>query len=222
MANERLARLLRSRFAQVLTIVLCAQAFLFYTASHGQKIPLLRPLDQFPAQLGPWTLNQIGTVDKDTEDVLKADDLMSRWYVDPSVGGASLFVAYFKTQQTGQSPHSPKNCLPGSGWSPSATGFVNVPIPSRGETIRVNRYIVTKGDARDIVLYWYQSQNRVIADEFAAKFYLVTDAIRSHRSDTALVRVVVPVTGDRDDEATAKGISFVQVVYPALRDYLPS
>ncbi len=221
MTEGTLARLLHSRYLQALTLVLVVQTVLFYTAAHGEKVPLAKPLDEFPAQMGAWTLEQSGVVDAETREVLKADDLMTRWYVDPALGGADLFVAYFKTQRTGQSPHSPKNCLPGSGWSPSATGSIDVPIPSRGETIRINRYIVTKGDSKDAVLYWYQAQNRVIADEFAAKFYLVADSIRYHRSDTALVRVVVPVQGVSEQDAVARGVSFVQVVYPELKAFLP-
>ena len=221
MTEGTLTRLLHSRYIQVLTLALVVQTVLFYTAAHGEKIPLAKPLDDFPSQIGPWTLQQTGVVEPEVRDVLKADDLMTRWYVDPALGGADLFVAYFKTQRTGQSPHSPKNCLPGSGWSPSVTGYIDVNIPSRDETIRINKYIVTKGDSKDVVLYWYQAQNRVIADEFAAKFYLVTDSIRYHRSDTALVRVVVPVQGVSESDAVARGVAFVQVVYPELKAFLP-
>ena len=221
MTEGTLTRLLHSRYIQVLTLALVVQTVLFYTAAHGEKIPLAKPLDDFPSQIGPWTLQQTGVVEPEVRDVLKADDLMTRWYVDPALGGADLFVAYFKTQRTGQSPHSPKNCLPGSGWSPSVTGYIDVNIPSRDETIRINKYIVTKGDSKDVVLYWYQAQNRVIADEFAAKFYLVTDSIRYHRSDTALVRVGVPVQGVSEADAVARGVAFVQVVYPELKAFLP-
>jgi EpsI family protein len=161
-------------------------------------------------------------VEPETLAVLKADDTLTRWYVNPANGGANLFVAYFKTQRTGQSPHSPKNCLPGAGWTPSSTGLLDVPIPATGETIRINRYVVSKGDSKSVVLYWYQTQSRVIADEFAAKFYLVSDSIKHHRSDTALVRVVVPVIGDHEQQAIDQGEAFVQSVYPVLRSYLPS
>jgi hypothetical protein len=62
----------------------------------------------------------------------------------------------------------------------------------------------------------------VIADEFAAKFYLVADSIRYHRSDTALVRVVVPVQGVTEQEAVARAARFVQAVYPELKAFLPN
>jgi len=73
-----------------------------------------------------------------------------------------------------------------------------------------------------VVLYWYQSQRRVIASEFAAKFWLVMDSIRYHRSDTALVRVTVPVFGRNEDAATRQGVAFVQIVFPVLKGYLPA
>lgn len=212
---------LRSPYARVLTAVLLVQAAAFYYASRGEaKVALAQPLEQFPMAAGDWRVTGVGVVEPEVQEVLRADDTLTRWYQSP-VGGVNLFVAFFKTQRTGQSPHSPKNCLPGSGWVPSTTGMIEVPIPAANETIQINRYVVSKGDNRSVVLYWYQTEHRVIADEFAAKFYLVADSIRYHRSDTSLVRVVVPVSGHNDDAATATGVAFVQAVYPQLKAYLP-
>jgi EpsI family protein len=99
---------------------------------------------------------------------------------------------------------------------------VSVPDPDgRPTSININRYVVSKGDYQSVVLYWYQSQGRVIADEFAAKFYLISDSIRKHRSDTALVRVVVPVVPGHIDLADKTATDFVQAMYPVVRSYLP-
>ena len=150
------------------------------------------------------TLQQEGVIDQDTRNILKADDLMSRFYTSPE-GGAELFIAYFKTQRQGQSPHSPKNCLPGSGWQTVRKKRGASTFRWRAARININRYVVIKGEAQSVVYYWYQSQGRVIADEFAAKFYLVSDSIRHHRSDTALVRVVVPIRGSATQQAEKVG-----------------
>jgi len=144
---------------------------------------------------------------------------MTRDYRGPE-GDANLFIAYFKTQRQGQSPHSPKNCLPGSGYQPSESGRIDVPVA--GGSININRYVVSRGEDESVVMYWYQSQGRVIADEFAAKFYLIADSIRHHRSDTSLVRVVVPVTEHMTREkASQTAIDFVQAAYPAVSAWLP-
>ena len=86
----------------------------------------------------------------------------------------------------------------------------------------MNRYIVQRGEDKSLVLYWYQTPRRVIASEFDAKFYLVLDSIRYHRSDTALVRVVVPVADGDEDAATKTAIRFVQSFFEPLREYLPT
>ena len=96
---------------------------------------------------------------------------------------------------------------------------MDVQVP--GETININHFVVSKGTNKSLVLYWYQSQGRVIADEFAAKFYLVSNSIRNHRSDTALVRVVVAVPPGEDNNAEILGRDFVRAAYPAVRDYRP-
>jgi EpsI family protein len=217
-----LSSILKSKYARVLTLVLILQSALFYTASHGENIIPVQALDRLPRQIGSWSMLQQGVVEKETLDVLKADDTLTRVYGSQQEGGsASLFVAYFRTQRTGQSPHSPKNCLPGAGWTQSVSGFVDVPIKETQQNIRINRYIVSKGDEKSVVLYWYQTPRRAIADEYDAKFWLVADSIRYHRSDTALVRVIVPVFRDQDQKAVDLGIKFVQSVYPILRGYLP-
>jgi EpsI family protein len=212
--------LFHSKFVYGLTLVLVAQGVLFYSASHGENTPLPAPLTAFPGSVGSWQTVQEGVIDQDTRDILKADDLLSRVYASPE-GGAELFIAYFKTQRQGQSPHSPKNCLPGSGWQtvPSETGRVDVPVS--GGSIHINRYVVSKGEAQSVVYYWYQSQGRVIADEFAAKFYLVSDSIRHHRSDTALVRVVVPIRQNATQQAEKIGVDFVQAAFPVVKGFLP-
>jgi len=212
--------LFRSKFIYGLTLVVVVQATLFYGASHGENTPLPAALTTFPAVLGHWHQVQEGVIDQDTRDVLKADDLMSRVYADAGKT-PELFIAYFKTQRQGQSPHSPKNCLPGAGWQTvrEETGRVDVPVA--GGSIHINQYVVSKGEAQSVVYYWYQSQGRVIADEFAAKFYLVNDSIRHHRSDTALVRVVVPITQNRTKEAEKTGYDFIQTAYPVVKAFLP-
>jgi EpsI family protein len=207
------------KYLRIVTLVLAAQAVLFYTASHGDSTPLASPLIAFPTSFGGWRLRQEGVVDKETQDVLKADDTLTRWYVQPGGGGANLFIAYFRTQRYGQSPHSPKNCLPGAGWQKVEEGMIDV--PAGAETIRINRYLVSKGDNESVVLYWYQSQGRVIANEFDAKFHLIADSIRKHRSDTALVRVVIPTDAAHHELSDAVGQAFVKAAYPVVKAYLP-
>jgi|SRR5665213_1811352 len=211
--------LLHSKYLRILTLVVVVQAVLFYSASHGESTPLPAPLKDFPTVFGAWTMHDEIPVEADTAAILRADDMMQRDYTSPD-GAANLFIAYFKTQRQGQSPHSPKNCLPGSGFQPVESGRIDVPVA--GGSININRYVVSRGEQESVVMYWYQSQGRVIADEFAAKFYLIADSIRHHRSDTSLVRVEVPVSEHMPREkASQTAIEFVQAAYPVVSSWLP-
>ncbi|PWU12271.1 MAG: EpsI family protein [Terriglobia bacterium] len=214
---------LQSRFAQVLSGVLALQAVVLYAAiSRPETIPVVAPLNQFTNLFGSWRMVKDIPIEPEVQEVLKADDTLNRLYARPGGGvETNLFIAFFKTQRTGQSPHSPKNCLPGSGWEPIQTGLVTIPVADRSEPIVANRFVTAYGDEKDVTIYWYQSHSRIIASEYRAKFWLVADSIRYHRSDTALVRVIVPVVNNDVSGATATGIDFVQSLFPALSKQLP-
>jgi EpsI family protein len=209
--------------AWILTVFLVAQAALLYGFSREEHISPHQPLDQVPRVFGKWQMVNEGVVEQEVQDVLKADDLLTRTYADAgSRLGTHLFVAYFATQRAGQAPHSPKNCLPGSGWVPSAQGFMQIAIPGRAEPISVNRYVVSKGSVKSLVMYWYQSRDRVVADEYRAKFFVVADALRYNRTDTALVRVTVPIVDNEINTAERAATDFIQSFFVPLRAYFPS
>ncbi|MBV9507683.1 MAG: EpsI family protein [Acidobacteriia bacterium] len=213
---------LHNKFTRVLTLVLVLQAVLLYAAiSRAELVPSMTPLARFPKVISGWHSIEDVPIEPEILEVLKADETLNRVYLGPDGTRADLFVAFFKTQREGQSPHSPKNCLPGNGWEPLETGLVSIAAPGRAQPITVNRYVAAHGDQKAVVIYWYQSHDRVIASEYSAKFWLVADSVRYHRSDTTLVKVVVPVDNGRTGAAVNAAVTFVQVTFPALVQQLP-
>jgi EpsI family protein len=213
----------RSKYAIVLTLALLTEGVLYYSAFAIEKSPQNKPLEFFSKDLGDWHMFQEGHIDKETQEILRADDTLNRTYAKGDYPvPIGFYVAYFKSQRAGQAPHSPKNCLPGSGWEPLKEGSIQVPLAGERGSIEVNRYLVARGENASVVLYWYQTRQRVIASDYWAKIWLVLDSIRYHRSDTALVRVIVPVIGGNDNAATDTALDFVKNMFPALQAYLPS
>jgi EpsI family protein len=207
-----------SRSTLILGALLVIQSTAFYGISHrSEAIPASKPLSDFPTIVGDWRMVREGTIEPEEREVLRADDYLTRQYATPSGKSASLFVAYFQSQRAGQTPHSPKNCLPGSGWSWSVSDTIRVDIAGRAQPLNtihyidINRYIVSKGDEHAVVLYWYQSRNRVVASEYRAAAFTAWDALRYNRTDTELVRVVTPVAQN--------GIEFIQAFFKDLRRY---
>jgi EpsI family protein len=217
-------RFLRSRAAQCLTLMLLVQASLIGVLAPAEDVPLSRPLTLIPKQLSGWRMyGEEGVIEPEIMNLLKADDTLSRTYVDPGSGKfTSLFIAFFKSQRAGVAPHSPKVCLPGSGWVPTTSETLPINIQGRGEPIYVNRYIVSKGQNRSLVIYWYQTPYRIIAGEFTAKFYTVVDGLRHHRSDTSLIRVIVPIgETESENQAETTAMRFIQDAFEPIRTFLP-
>ncbi len=198
------------RPALFLSVLFVIQSAAFYGLTRrAEAIPASKSLSKFPTAIGEWRMVREGGIEQEEKDVLRADDYLSRQYAASPGKTASLFVAYFQTQRAGQTPHSPKNCLPGSGWTWSVADTINVNIAGRAEPIEINRYIVSKGDENAVVLYWYQSRDRVVASEYQAAAFTAWDALRYNRTDTELVRVVTPVTQN--------GVEFIQAFFTELQ-----
>lgn len=130
-----------------------------------------------------------------------------------------LYVGYYDRQLQGRTIHSPKNCLPGAGWEALAAGEVDV--PAAGGPVRVNKYLLQKGDEQALVLYWYQGRGRVAANEYRVKWDLLRDAALQRRTEEALVRIVVPVTA-READALALARDAATTVISSLAEVLPT
>lgn len=142
-----------------------------------------------------------------------------RTYDKPDGDALSVYVAYYASQTQGQTIHSPKNCLPGSGWEPVESRVANV-SGEGGVTHEVNRYILQREDQRALVLYWYQGRGRVAHNEYRVKWDLLRDAALRRRSDEALVRIVVPVTSTEEAAFERASAAAAQVI-PAVDRALP-
>jgi EpsI family protein len=201
--------------------LLLIQAAGYYGLSRPEQAPEMLPLRLMPETLGPWKMSQQIELDEQSMQVLRPDDYVLRVYIDPDEArNTSIFVAYFRSQRSGHAPHSPQNCLPGNGWVPDRRE--TVPVAVDGGSIAVNRIRVAKGEQKSVVYYWYQTASRVIASEYQARFQLVMDSIRFNRSDTALVRIVLPLKEGESDEAVAKAASeLIGRVYTDVHTHLP-
>jgi EpsI family protein len=90
-----------------------------------------------------------------------------------------------------------------------------------GTSVLVNGYLVAQGAKRDMVLYWYQSHGRIIASEYWAKFWLVSDALQHKGTDGALVRIWT-TAADGETTSQARAVEFAQRIYPQVAEFLPN
>ena len=176
-----------------------------------------RPLREFPSEIG-ISRSEDRPFEKPVVQAIGADDYINRVYVG-STPPIELYIGYYKDQRSGDRIHSPKNCLPGSGWVPVHSTRVQIGS-AKGVPVVVNGYLVANGARRDMVLYWYQSHGRIVASEYWAKFWLVADSLKHRATDGAMIRIW---TSAADGEATAqaRAVDFASRVYPQVSEFLP-
>src|SRR4030095_3025303 len=133
----------------------------------------------------------------------------------------SVYVGYYDHQTQGKTIHSPKNCLPGSGWE--ALEAAPIAVTTASGPVTVNRYLLQNKNQQALVFYWYQGRGRVAASEYQVKWELLRDAALKARSEEAMVRIVVPL-GAAEDDAAADLLAHdtVRRLVPELRRVLPT
>ena len=197
--------------AAMLGVTLAASAL----SERREPEPLVQPLRTIPLDLpGGWIGRDLDRLPEETEAVLNATSYVTREYTRDS-RQIQFFVAFYAMQRAGETMHSPRNCLPGSGWEIWKYDTVTVDVD--GEPVNINKYWIQRGRDRMVTYYWYQSGERVVANEYWAKACLVWDALARGRTSGAIVRLVLPDV----DWAGKIGADFAAQIIPRVRATLP-
>ena len=188
--------------------------------SGGKDVPILKPLSTFPTRIGDWR-GKVERFDEKVYEILGVDDSLLCDYRRPDGRWVNLYIGYYQSQREGDIIHSPKNCMPGSGWNIVKRDLVDVPIPgAEPGRFKAIKLVLRKGSNEQVMLYWFQSRGRFIHSEYQQKIYLVLDSIFKNRTDGSFVRLIAPVTST-EKETTESLKTFAQGILPILEQYLP-
>jgi EpsI family protein len=177
-------------------------ATLAAAAITSQRHPggLAQPLESIPYQVSGFTGRDNRSLTEDVLRQLQATSYLSRTY-EKAGWSADLFVSFYAEQRAGESMHSPKHCLPGGGWEIWDYDTLTVPVGER--SIPINKYSISRESTRRLVLYWYQSKERIFASEYLGKFLLARDALLRNSTAASMVRIIVPDRPGAVEEARA-------------------
>ncbi len=142
-------------------------------------------LTRLPTAVGRWYSEDI-PLSEPVAEVLAADVTLQRVYRHPSGAEALLFVAYFSEQQVNSQIHSPRNCVPGSGWNVVSVepGFLTLP----GGKAPMTTMILQRNDRHKEMIYWFRTRGGTVTGEYALKLDLVRNALARRPTDAAFVR----------------------------------
>jgi exosortase D (VPLPA-CTERM-specific) len=206
----------------IVAVTMLATAIGLQAHSNTEIIPPHQSLSSLPSQIDGWKGTD-SSLSKEELDKLGHPEYLLRTYEIASQEQPwfNLYIVYFPSQRAGDTIHSPDHCLPGAGWIPTSREVIRLARPD-GSSIPVNRYVVSKLLERQLVLYWFQAHDRVIASEWQAKYYLISDSIHMNRSDGGMVRLMTPMLeGESADAAQARMMKLGLEFLPLLDSYIP-
>jgi exosortase D (VPLPA-CTERM-specific) len=189
-------------------------------SSRSEIVPQRVRFASFPSRIGQWQ-GHPSLLDPATEQGLGVDDYILSDYSRSDGKPVNLYVAYYTSQRSGESPHSPIVCIPGGGWL--ITKLERTRFAEPGMEVPFNRVVIEKNAIKELVYYWFDERGRRTANEYWSKWYLLTDAIIKNRTDGSLIRLSTQIsTGESERDADERLRSFMRVVVPSLTQYLPS
>lgn len=201
----------------ILFILLGIAAFYVYTRSEDD-IVINKPLDQFPQKIGNWTMTGQARFDERVLAVLLPTDYLSRSYIDAAGNRLSLYIGFHNGGPNSGPIHSPKQCLPGSGWNRLKENVRQVQF--NGETIHYVSAVYQKDAEKQLFLYWFQVRDQILTNEYTLKLAMIKNSVLSNRRDSAFIRLSV-MGAESEEEATGIGERFIQDFFPAIREALP-
>jgi len=221
-ASQRLRPVPRAFLASCALLAAFA-AISWFAPRPEEIIPTRASFIDFPMNL-PGLTGRREALEGIYIDALKLDDYLLADYSDGSGGAVNLYIAWYNSQRKGEAVHSPRACLPSGGWQLS--GFDQRTLPGvtiNSRPLRVNRTLITLGDHRQLVYYWFEQRGRVVTNEFVVKWFLFWDALTRHRTDGALVRLVTPLPSDGSEaDADRRLTRMASAIAPLLNRYVPN
>ena len=181
-------------------------------------VPMNKPLDQFPRVVSGWSMTQEYPMSADIQKVLMATDTLSRSYMTADGKTVDIYIGYHGGGKESGEIHSPKHCLPGSGWLEISSKSRLLDVS--GTKINLVQAVYQKGDSKQLFLYWFQVQAKTISDEYSLKMAEIANSILNRRRDASFIRISLPCSSD-EQGAAATGDRFIGDFLPAICEFLP-
>lgn len=186
-----------------------------------ELIPEREKFVSFPLYFDGWTGEQKNLQPIVYNKLALTDYILNNYSKEPAPP-VNFYVAYYESQRKGVSPHSPRVCIPGGGWSITDLERVKLDIKGQKELVNVNRVIIQNGQNRQLVYYWFKQRGRDIANEYWMKWYLLTDSLSRNRTDGSMVRLTTLIMpNEKETDAESRLNEFLSTVNPMLDDYVP-
>jgi EpsI family protein len=182
----------------------------------AKEIHLKAPLNKIPLTLGGIWQGRDSSVPENFFNMQGADFELNRNYRNAAGRELELYIGYYKYQkQDKKFIHYKLQKL-----YDNSEEF-KIPI-SGHDPVRINKAVQKNSTHNSIVLYWYDINEIIVADNYKAKLITALDGIINRRTNGAIVAVSSHLNNSDDFEQILKDeTQFVQMIFPFLSESLP-
>jgi len=206
------------KFRFLAVYAMLAGAGLYMMFHNNLVVPLARPFNEFPASLHGWRMVGQSSLSENIIKVLMPTDYLSRRYVSQDRGYVDMYLSFFDGGPDSGGIHSPKHCLPGSGWTELSSERVSHEFA--GRNVHMVRAVYAKGDVTEVIYYWFAMKGQTMSNEYSLKIAEITGSILHSRRDQSFIRISVQ-SRDGSDASEKRIEDFLQVFYPVIEGFLP-
>lgn len=208
---------IRSRF--IVVFVLLGVMGLYMTMHRDLEVPLARPFSEFPPTHNGWRMAGQSALSASVLKVLLPSDYLSRRYEAEDGTQVDMYLSYFDGGPDSGGIHSPKHCLPGSGWTELSSQRTTMELG--GETVKLVRAVYAMGGNREVIYYWFAMHGQTLSDEYSLKLAEIKGSMFHRRRDKSFIRISVQAK-ENTGTAEKRIEAFLRDFYPIIREFLPS
>ena len=210
------------RMGPVISVILLGIAFVpiaHMLRNIEPEIPDRRSFNSFPLSIDGMIAEE-DVLPGVEQTILNMSDYFLGHYRKDTVSPITLFIGYYDQQSAGSTPHSPRVCIPSGGWE--IEGITEITLQNAGQRVPVNRVLVSHGEDKLLVYYWFKQRGEYIANEYIAKFNLLWGGISSARTDGALIRLSVPIDSNKSEAVADQELrAFSRALLGVLPTFVP-
>ena len=184
----------KKSFVVLLFVILLTFAATTIIGYYRAPVEMAAKLENLPLSKGEW-VGSLQQLPESIVELLSPDQFFAASFSDGRGHNVQLFVDYFSPGNMAGAIHSPRNCLPGSGWVIEGSVPRNVELGNR--RIGANRFHLSLGEAQYVMDFWYITRLGETASDYRLKFNTMISSLILRPTDKAFVRFVAS-----DDEGS--------------------
>jgi EpsI family protein len=215
LVSEDLSNLKKFNQVWFMSIIILLSLGYYLYISKPTPVHLKTNLNELSFTVGEWKGENISDYMKPFS-IQGADFETTRVYRNASGREIKLQIAYFESQQQDKELiHYTLQKL--------YDNNEEIAIPKDSHSvIRVNKSLLQDGTRNSLILYWYDLNGRIIADNYKAKFLTAIDGLIYRRTNGAIIIVSSNFNNSGETQRVLNDeVEFVQRILPVLDHHLP-